>query len=115
MTINELCALAHDNSREHGFWDGVEDVTTVIPEKLCLIHAEVSEALEEYRAGHVHLWIQNGKPEGLVVELADAVIRICDLYEALRRRLGLESFEEVIAEKHKYNMSRAYRHGGKKA
>jgi hypothetical protein len=46
------------------------------------------------------------KPEGLVVELADAVIRCMDLCGAL----GLD-LEEAIRAKHEYNLSRPYRHG----
>ena len=96
----------YDNSVEHGFWTGEGNQN--IPTKLCLIHSEVSEALECYRKnnppsekcpGHSHL----GE------ELADTVIRIMDLCEHLGVNLG-----QAILDKHKYNKMRSYQHGGKK-
>lgn len=49
------------------------------------------------------------KPEGVAVELADAIIRILDYCGYA----GID-IEEAIAIKHEYNKSRPYRHGGKK-
>lgn len=46
------------------------------------------------------------KPEGVAVELADAVIRIADLCG----QMGIE-LEAVIKEKMAYNKSRPYKHG----
>lgn len=48
------------------------------------------------------------KPEGFMVELADAVIRIGDLSFLLGGDL-----EAAIAEKHEYNRTRPYKHGKK--
>ncbi len=84
-----------------------------IPEALVLIHSEISEALEEYRKG-VHpsevLYGEKGKPEGFAIELADVLIRLRDLCEALDIDL-----EEMVSIKHKFNKTRGFRHGGKKA
>lgn len=109
-----------------------------ITEKLDLIHSEISEALEEIRKGRDPLeiyysstiktpegeivshykeqeWeIVDGvrrpllKPEGFMVELADAVIRIGDLAFLLGADL-----EGSVAEKHDYNRTRPYKHGKK--
>ena len=46
------------------------------------------------------------KPEGVAVELADAVIRIADLCG----HLGID-LDAVIAEKMAYNADRPYKHG----
>lgn len=46
------------------------------------------------------------KPEGVAVELADAVIRIADLCG----HLGID-LDAVIAEKMAYNAGRPYKHG----
>jgi NTP pyrophosphatase (non-canonical NTP hydrolase) len=50
------------------------------------------------------------KPEGLPIELADAVIRILDYCEYAGIDLGV-----AIRQKMAYNELRPYRHGGKKA
>ena len=96
---------------DHGWWEG--PAAPNIPEKLALIHSEISEALEDYRAGgglqNIY-YDANEKPEGFAVELADAVIRIMDLCGHLGINLA-----EAIAVKHNYNLTRAYRHGGKLA
>lgn len=104
MTINELVSRAHENAVRHGFRDKPTEFGTAI----ALIHSELSEALEEHREGKNAYYVENGKPEGYAVELADAVIRIADLCGAL----GID-LEEVIAKKMGYNESRPYRHGKK--
>ncbi len=107
MHIRDLQKLAYENSKAHGFHD--EPIN--VPEKLALIHEEVSEALGEYRSDRMRLWFAEGssgssKPEGFGVELADAVIRIADLAEALEIDL-----ETLIQLKHRYNVNRPHKHG----
>ena len=70
-----------------------------IPEKLLLIHSEVSEAAEEIRKGNYY---------GFRFELADIIIRVLDLCDALK--LNTDS---LIAEKMVKNESREHRHGKK--
>jgi len=116
--FEQLQKEIHKLARKKGWWPGyksVEDIgKTNIPEKLALIHSEISEALEEYRRPESwpqQVWYGEGnKPEGFGVELADAVIRIMDLCEALGIPLA-----SIIRNKHAYNSSRPKRHGGKKA
>lgn len=106
LSIADLVASAHGNAFAHGFWDDDEHN---IPEKLALIHSEISEALEDYRAGKSLVMIdvtEKGKPEGFPTELADAVIRVADLCG----HLGI-NLTAAILQKMKYNMSRPRKHG----
>lgn len=52
MTISELVTRAHDNAVKHGFWNPAPAFGTSI----ALIHSELSEALEEERAGRPNFW-----------------------------------------------------------
>lgn len=111
--MRELQKLSHQQSRDKGFWDVAGEVPlTTLVAKLALIHSEVSEAVEELRAGRNEVWYSTErsdtglKPEGFPVELADIVIRVLDLAERLKIDL-----EPVILEKLTYNATRPYRHG----
>lgn len=140
-TIAWLMAMSHKTAYEHGWWDGVGNEPVVfdevcghahvdrnIGEQLALFHSEVSEALEEWRAGHALTEVYHvqrelgrepdgtvimskpGKPEGFPIELADILIRVFDTAAAYH--IDLES---ALLEKMAYNESRPYRHGGKRA
>lgn len=102
MDFTEIAARCHRIAVEHGFWEQARNV----PEALCLIHSEISEALEEFRQDGNQYRQVGEKPEGFAVELADAVIRILDLTEGLG--IDLEAF--LIA-KLAYNETREYKHG----
>ncbi len=108
LTIKRMCDEAWLTADLHGW----HQLPFNIPEKLALVHSEISEALEEYRDNSVvDLYVEtDGKPEGFGVELADAVIRIADLCG----ELGID-LEKCIKTKMEYNKTRPYRHGGKKA
>jgi len=66
---------------------------------IALIHSEASEALEALR---------RDDRKGFAEELADIVIRVCDLAEI--RRIDLT---DEIAVKMEKNREREYKHGGK--
>jgi NTP pyrophosphatase (non-canonical NTP hydrolase) len=72
----------------------------LVAQKLCLIHSEISEAMEGHRKGLMDDKLPHRTM--LEVELADAVIRICDLAGAMDLDLGA-----AIAQKLAYNATRA--------
>ena len=82
-------------------WDWTEDDDVYkIPAVLALIHSEVSEALEAYRAKDL---------ENFREELADVLIRVLDCAAGL----GIDMDVEVTRKLDK-NRTRGYRHGGKR-
>lgn len=78
----------------------VRDNPLAFSNKLCLIHSEISEAMEGDRKKKMddHLPHRPARE----VELADALIRICDLAGAYKLDLG-----GAVAEKMLYNAQRA--------
>lgn len=126
MNVNLFAQEVHENAVKHGWYDKPPS----FPEVAALIHSEISEALEEWRNGSPVIYgccnIEGAvcphaekcdrsenepscKPEGLAVELGDAVLRIFDYLAFLN-----VDIESVLEGKHAYNMSRPYKHGGKK-
>lgn len=97
----------HQTAKNNGWWeDGIENRN--VGEAICLMHSELSEALEAYRAGDPP---DDKIPEfsGMEAELADTIIRIMDFAEASGMRVA-----EAIVAKNEMNKTRGYKHGGKK-
>ena len=107
MEIKELIIESHEIAKSKGWWAAERG----IPELIALMHSELSEALEEYRDGNsFNVRFDGDKPLGFTVELADVLIRIFDM--AGKYELDLDY---ALKEKIKYNATRNYRHGNKKA
>ena len=152
LTLNKRAEQIHQNAADHGFWDKI-----CFAEEIALIHAELSEALEEDREGRPDVWHSIGgqqvyratdgsgadwtsdpdgssgaygllydptplddctqidtwtgvkaKPEGVAVELVDALIRILDQLGYMR-----VDIDGLVAEKMAYNADRPSKHGKK--
>ena len=128
MNLNEYAQKIHQNAVEHGWWDKSRSFGDIV----ALRHSELSEALEEYRAGRPMEWkgcnadedfcdatkcpnenkdgfCEYRKPEGIAVEMADCLIRPLDWFG----KEGLDA-DRIVREKMAYNEARPYRHGNKK-
>lgn len=103
--INEFAREVHENSVAHGWWDEPRAFGEII----ALCHSELSESLEAYRNGEDMVWINDGKPDGIGVEMCDCIIRILD-YLAYK---GFD-IDQALEMKHLYNTTRPYKHGGKR-
>lgn len=110
--MEKLVAKCHRNSRDKGFWGGVIN----LPEKLALMHSEISEWLEAYRDGNPPcpkdiMVLDGGEPRRLSCyeeEAADILIRLCDLCGYLNIDLGRATLAKM-----EYNAKRPPMHGKK--
>jgi len=101
--ITDVSTIIHQSCVDAGWYTDLESGDPLdrnVPEMLCLVHSEISEAVEGYRKGLAddHL----PEYDAIDVELADAVIRIFDLCGYLGINIG-----EVMSEKFDYNQIRA--------
>lgn len=106
--------------------------TRPVGDLIALLHSEVTEAFEAYRNGEPELWYEYqtpdgatdkhgefafkrelpdgalGKPQGIASELADVLIRVFDMAE----EKGIPLLQAIF-DKHAYNQTRPWKHGGK--
>ena len=101
--LDALAAVLHENAREKGFWDG-EYTNDKIGNKLALVHSEVTEVLEAIR--------KSKGSEEVVEEMADVIIRLLDVYAAMRNEEEiLHSIDEMLEKKININKERPRLHG----
>lgn len=108
MEVREMQKAALANAIAKGFADPAPSFA----EHMALVHSELSEALEDFRDGKhpsaVYFDPETGKPTGIPIELADAVIRIGNV--AGQFGIDLQTAVEI---KMRWNEGRRHKHGGK--
>lgn len=100
--VFELVEACHGASVRGGWWHDLktgEKLERNVGEQLCLIHSEISEAMEGHRKDLMDDKLPHRK--AIEVELADALIRIFDLGGGLNLDLP-----GALVEKMAYNQTR---------
>lgn len=123
-SINQIAREVHKLAIEKGWWQTDRPFT----ECAALMMCEIAEAIEEYRDNKPAVYFDDcgnikemksdelivvassQKPEGVLIELADCVIRIMDFCASKDWDL-----EQAINIKHNFNRTRPVRHGNKLA
>lgn len=101
--LDALSAMLHEIARDKGFWEG-EYTHDKIGNKLALVHSEITEILEAIR--------KNQGSEKVVEEIADTIIRLLDVYAALRNEeTVMHSLDEILNKKVNINKERPRLHG----
>lgn len=105
LAAGDLVEICHRAAATSGWWTDLktgEDLRQAnnVPEKLILIVSEVAEAMEGHRKDLQDDHLPQFKM--VEVELADAIIRICDLAGAKGYRVA-----EALGAKLAYNAQRA--------
>lgn len=136
-SLNELAGEIHENAINHGWWDEERG----LPEIIALCHSELSEALEEYRAGRPMIYFPCNAGGVCCEEDKSAscgsrpynpddpearcsvqskkpegiAVEMVDCAIRILDYLAHEglNIDDIMARKMAYNKTRPYRHGGK--
>lgn len=102
LYFSSLAEDAYTTAVHNGFHQNPPNV----PEKVALIHSEVSELLEAHRSDPMARDQHCPEFLNMEIEAADIVIRVMDLC----RSQGLDLAGAIVA-KNNFNKTRGYKHG----
>lgn len=107
MNLDRLSVKLHETAVEKGFWDPLEtleDKFVFYAKQIAMIHSEATEVLEALR--------KSRGGDKVTEELADIIIRVCDLYEGLLGMGEAEgSLNDTVRRKSLVNRGRPRLHG----
>lgn len=108
ISWNELEDESHRVAVKKGWYESPR----TFGDFMALFHSEIAEAFEEYRNKRPYNEIyydEDGKPEGIPIEIADLLIRVADFCKAH----GIDVVRAIQIKMYYNEFKRPWRHGGK--
>ena len=103
MDLTEYAWAVHQNAVNKGFWDSNNGINFYI-KQCAMIHSEVSELVEAIA--------KDKSEEEIVSEMADIIIRLCDLWAGMNHDgLVKVKLQDALQDKAAYNKTRPHMHG----
>lgn len=127
--IDNLAMTLHLNAKNNGWWDDILQDTELKINKdkflhkiliqLLNAHTELSEATEEIKNKKTIFYTVDNKPEGLLIEIVDCIIRCLDMAQMIidvdiddsLKENNIFNISDAIIRKAEYNKIRGYKHG----
>lgn len=102
IDLTEFSYSVHQNAIDKGFWNEDNGINFYI-KQCAMIHSEVSEIVEA---------IAKDQGEKVVTEMADVIIRLCDLWAGMNHKgIVHTTLEDQLKKKSEFNKTRPHMHG----
>jgi NTP pyrophosphatase (non-canonical NTP hydrolase) len=101
--LDEYANAVHKTAKEKGFWEANNGLIFYI-KQCAMIHSEVSELVDAISKGY--------SEDEVVEEMADIIVRVCDLWQGMKDDGVVEtSISEALTKKANKNKARPKMHG----